>query len=80
MASNWVVEIVNPMASPWVVEVARGTTGSAARHRVFTARWGTILRHCQRRASREQHSNDREALQHSHRVLQMLTPLTRMSR
>jgi hypothetical protein len=48
MASYWVVEIVDPMASPWVVEVTTsGTTGSAASYRMFAARWGTVLGHRQ---------------------------------
>jgi hypothetical protein len=42
-----------------VVAIAIGTTGSAASHRVFAARWETILRHRQRSATDEQR-DDRE--------------------
>jgi hypothetical protein len=61
-ANPWVVEVVDPMASSWVVEVAIGTTGSAARHRMFAARWETVLRHRQRSTSDQQRSHDRKAL------------------
>jgi hypothetical protein len=71
MASCWVVEIVDPMASPWVVEVTTsGTTGSAASYRMFAARWETVLGHRRRSTSDEQRSDNREVFQHAHHLLQ----------
>jgi hypothetical protein len=71
MASYGVVEIVDPMASYWVVEVTTsGTAGSAASHRMFAARWEIVLGHRQRSTSDEQRSDNREIFQHGHRVLQ----------
>jgi hypothetical protein len=71
MASYWVVEMVDPMASPWMVEVTTsGTAGSAASYRMFAARWEAVLGHRQRSTSDEQRSDNREIFQYGHHVLQ----------
>ena len=61
------MSVRDPLASPWVVEVAVvRTTGSAASYRVFASRSRTILRHSQRRSTREQRGNNRETFQDDH--------------
>jgi len=50
---------------PRVVEVAIGTTGSAASYRVFASRWETIFPQRQRSTSNEQCGDNRASKRHT---------------
>jgi hypothetical protein len=89
-AMRWRVHVrsVVHTVHTWSGSVSRGSVSiihyriatSAAGHWRFVAGRRTVLRHSQRNSTREERGSNRETFQHGHHVLQMLTPLTRMSR
>ena len=66
-----VPEIIQmPVAVAVEAVVGTTTTSRTTSHRVFAARWETVLGHRQRSTSDEQRGDNREIFQHSHHVLQ----------